>query len=119
MSQVTGPGNKFPPGLLRTPFFDVQGNISLAWQKWLQAQGQSGNSKTNFTDAEVPKGPIDGVNANFVLANAPNPVGSLQLFKNGQKLTPGIGFTLAGNTITYMVGYILQPGDVHEAFYRF
>ncbi|HLJ26559.1 MAG TPA: hypothetical protein VKY85_07600 [Candidatus Angelobacter sp.] len=114
------PGSKFPPGLLRTPFFDGAGNINLAWQKWLQTQGTTGGSTgtANFADAEIPQGTINGVNAVFTLANSPNPASSLQLYKNGQKLTQGIGFTLAGNRITYAAAYIPQPGDTHEAIYR-
>ena len=112
-------GSKFPPGLLRTPFFDGQGNINLAWQKWLQLQGASTATGTpNFADAEIPGGPINGINAAFTLANSPNPPSSLQLYKNGQKLTAGTGFTLVGSTITYASGYIPQPGDNHEAIYR-
>lgn len=113
-------GSKFPPGLLRTPFFDAQGNINLAWQKWLQSQGATTSvGMPNFADAEIPGGPINGINAVFTLVNAPNPAGSLQLYKNGQKLTAGTGFTLSGTTITYAAGYIPQPGDNHEAIYRY
>lgn len=112
-------GSKFPPGLLRTPFFDGQGNINLAWQKWLQSQGAAATTGVpTFVDAEIPGGPINGVNAVFTLANAPNPPSSLQLYKNGQKLTAGTGFSLSGASITYAAGYIPQPGDIHEAIYR-
>jgi hypothetical protein len=117
---MPSPGSKFPPGLLRTPFFDAQGNISLAWQKWLQTQGatQGTTGVPNFTDSEIPRGTIDGNNAVFTLVNAPNPGSSLQLYKNGQKLTQGTAFNLAGNIITYVTAYVPQPGDNHEAIYR-
>jgi hypothetical protein len=79
----------------------------------------------NFVDDEVPSGTIDGTNATYTLANTPNPPTSLNLFKNGQRLTEGIGFLLDDNTITYQAGYILQPasgdipGDTHIANYRY
>jgi len=81
-----------------------------------------------FVDDEVPSGVIDGSNATFTLANVPNPQTSLNLFKNGQRMTEGIGYLLSGNTITYLMLYVPQPspggsppipGDTHIACYRY
>jgi hypothetical protein len=68
-----------------------------------------------FAWSEVPAGTIDGTNATFTLEQAPNPAGSLQFFKNGSRLTLGVGYSLTGNTITYTTDYIPQPGDTHIA----
>jgi len=80
----------------------------------------SGTPAPNFADAEVPAGTIDGANATFTLAHAP--IGaSLELTRNGLTLKAGSGndFTLAGNTITFLVGAIPQAGDSLQAWYRF
>jgi hypothetical protein len=63
----------------------------------------------------IPTGTIDGSNPTFTLPNAPNPSGSLQLFKNGRKMMNLIDFTISGATITYQSGSIPQTGDVHVA----
>jgi hypothetical protein len=75
-------------------------------------------------DNEVPIGAINGTNgsdgnAQFALLNAPNPQTSLHLTKNGQEVYVGIAFTLLGNVITYLAGYIPKTGDSHRATYRF
>lgn len=53
---------------------------------------------------EVPTGVIDGVNAVFTLANAPNPSDNLDIFKAGLLQYQGIDYTLAGVTITFTAG---------------
>jgi hypothetical protein len=58
-------------------------------------------------------GTQDGVNATFTLSAAP--AGALALFKNGQKLKQGVGFTLSGATVTFLSGYIPEADDVLEA----
>jgi hypothetical protein len=68
-----------------------------------------------FVFDEVPAGTIDGFNAVFNLSEAPNPPESLQFYKNGGRLTEGIGFTLSGTEITYETDYIPGPGDTHIA----
>lgn len=71
-----------------------------------------------FADAEVPTGTMDGSNATFALAFAPNPVGSLQLFKNGTLLTATRDYVLSGTTLTFFGAAIPQAGDKVQAFYR-
>lgn len=87
------------------------GDVLIAWYRF------SGNS-INFSDDETPSGVIDGVNAAFGLANAPNPANSLVLVKNGAILQQGIGkdYTLSGSTITMAVAP--AGGDVLLAWYR-
>lgn len=72
-------------------------------------------------DNETPGGTIDGVNATFTLANAPNPSGSLilvQRFASGGSavLLQGTDYTLSSATIT-----MTSPpatGDALAAWYR-
>lgn len=71
----------------------------------------------NFVGEEIPAGAIDGVNNTFNLAFAPV-AGSLFLFLNGMKMIRGTAFTLAGNVITFLAGWIPQVGDSLEAYYR-
>lgn len=58
-------------------------------------------------------GTQDGVNATFTLSAAP--AGTLALFKNGQKLKQGTAFTLSGNVVTFLPGYIPAADDILEA----
>lgn len=57
----------------------------------------SGGSTTNFVDSEI----VAGSGTSWTLANIPV-TGSVHLYANGQRLTPGIGqdYTIAGAAIT-------------------
>lgn len=74
----------------------------------------------NFVDNVIPTGTQDGTNLIFTLPSAPNPAGSLTLFKSGQKLKPGAGndYTLTGATITFTAGNAPIASDQLEASYR-
>lgn len=64
----------------------------------LYAQGIASSSLTVF--AQTPSGTINGINASFTFSVSP----TLLFFTyNGQLLTPGVGYTLAGNTVTLTV----------------
>jgi hypothetical protein len=80
--------------------------------------GPCGGGGPQFVDLEVLGGVIDGVNATFTLANAPNPATSLILFRNGMVQQSGVDYTLNGSTVQYMAGGIPQPGDTLTAWYR-
>jgi hypothetical protein len=73
-----------------------------------------------FADAELPAGMIDGKNAAFTLAHAPQGA-SLQLVRNGLTLLAGAAndYTLAGVAITFSAGAVPQAGDNLQAWYRF
>jgi hypothetical protein len=73
----------------------------------------AGASPLSFTYGEVPGGAIDGVNAVFTLAAAPNPAGSLTLYQN---IALATGYTQAGNTITFTNPPAV--GDILMAVYR-
>jgi len=80
--------------------------------------GPCGGAGPQFVDGEVPGGVIDGTNANFTLANTPNPTTSLVLFRNGVVQNPGQDYTLNGSTVQFLAGAIPQPGDALTAWYR-
>lgn len=73
---------------------------------------------TTFVDNETPSGTIDGVNDTYQLDHTPAPQTSLMLYKNGQLLIPGTAFSLSGQTITILAGYIPSTGDELRASYR-
>ena len=75
-------------------------------------------SATNFTDNETPGGAINGVNLTFTLASAPNPAGSLRLFRNGLLMDPGGDYTLSGSSITFIAVSTPRTGDSLAAYYR-
>jgi len=73
----------------------------------------------SYVDAEVPGGSTDGTNTVFTLSNAPSPVGSLSLFRNGLFQRQGVDYSVSGSTITFFLGSIPQSGDILAASYRF
>lgn len=74
---------------------------------------------SNFVTREVPSGAINGVNANFNLANTPL-AGSEEVFVNGVLQNPGAGndYTISSVLITFLSGAIPQTGDVVVVNYR-
>ncbi len=71
-----------------------------------------------FVDAEPPAGTLNGVNAIFNLSQAPNPAGSLTVYRNGIRLQSGADYTASGNAITFVAGAVPQTGDVLQCSYR-
>lgn len=72
---------------------------------------------TYFVDGGTPTGTIDSANVTFTLASAPTPATSLEVFKNGGKLTLTEDYTLVGSTLTLVVAP--DPGDIIRVNYRF
>ncbi len=100
------------PAMNDCAMFDASGNV-------VSAGGSCGSVHVPvFQDAETPAGTIDGSNAVFTLAAAPNPGGSLELVKNGVMQKAGVDYTVSGNTITFTSGAIPQAGDALLAWYR-
>lgn len=85
----------------------------------VQPLPHSAEVQTRFADAEVPAGPVDGINRVFVLANAPNPPASLILIRNGLILRVGVDYVLVGQTITFIEEQTPQVGDILLAWYRY
>jgi len=81
-------------------------------------QQQVQTSFANFIDAETPSGVVDGANAAFALAEAPNPPQSLEMTVNGVVQQPGVDFLLNGVDVTFQPGAVPQGGDVLLAWYR-
>jgi hypothetical protein len=81
--------------------------------------GSGGGILPLYSDAEQPRGAVNGTNAGFTLVNVPSPLASLILFRNGLMLTAAVDYTIAGNTITFNTGAIPQPGDLLTASYRY
>lgn len=71
-----------------------------------------------FVDMETPVGTTDGNNAAFTLSQVPNPLGSLEVFRNGLRLTSGLDYTATNNSLTFASGYVPQAGDVLLCSYR-
>lgn len=69
-------------------------------------------------DNEALAGTINGVNTVFTLANAPNPGGSLAVYRNGVRLRNGADYALSSNTITFLAGAVPRTGDSLVATYR-
>lgn len=71
-----------------------------------------------FVDGEIPAGMIDGTNAVFSLAIAPNPPTSLQLDRNGLIQSRPGDFTISTRFIRFTPAAIPQVGDKLHASYR-
>ena len=71
-----------------------------------------------FIDQETPAGTVDGSNISFTLSQVPNPGGSLEVFRNGLRLTSGLDYTASNNTVTFASGDVPQIGDVLLCSYR-
>lgn len=56
----------------------------------------------HFIDDETPTGLVNGVNTDFVIGHTPNPVDSLKVFVNGQRLRLTEDYTFSGLTITFL-----------------
>lgn len=79
----------------------------------------TGSSTINFADSEVPLGAVNASNTTYTLSHPPNPVSSLHLFRNGQRLNPPGDYTLTG--VTGVIVLLIAPGvgDQIIADYRF
>jgi hypothetical protein len=83
------------------------------------SSGPCGSPQPGFKDQDVPGGVVDGSNNSFTLSAVPNPVTSLDVYRNGLLQEPGTDYTLAGsNIIQFTAGNIPQPGDTLLANYR-
>lgn len=80
--------------------------------------GPTTDGATGFVDAERPAGTMDGVNAAFVLASAPNPPESLDLSRNGLRMRQGVDYTLSTATITFLGPSVPLSRDSLVASYR-
>ena len=66
---------------------------------------------------EVPPGTMNGTNAVFQFAAVPFP-SSVQLYKNGIRLSPTVDFTISAQSIVFKAAQIPTSGDVILADYE-
>jgi hypothetical protein len=119
---VEGPA--YAPG--RTAMINTSGQLDAVVgnaSDCVHADGSTGacfdaTLLATFVDAETPSGTINGVNATFTLVNAPQPVSSLALYRNGVHQMLGSDFTLTANTIQFLAASIPQVGDSLTVSYR-
>jgi hypothetical protein len=76
------------------------------------------NNGGGFVDMETPAGLINGTNLVFTLTGTPTPESSLGLYRNGIRLSPGVDYTVSGNTITFVSGAQPMASDILRANYR-
>jgi hypothetical protein len=81
-------------------------------------EGGSGAPSIDYVDGEIPQGAIDGSNATFNLANAPDPGAGLMLYRNGLLQKQGLDYTLSGSVVTFTGPSVPVGGDLLLAFYR-
>jgi hypothetical protein len=82
------------------------------------SSGPCGAELPQFIDAETPAGLVDGYNAAFKLSAAPDPPGSLTVYRNGMFQKSGVDYTTAGSTLTFVPAATPQPGDILVAGFR-
>lgn len=75
-------------------------------------------SGISFVDSESPAGAVDGSNTVFTLAQTPNPIASLAVYRNGLRLRVNLDYTLNGNSVLFQTGLAPQQGDVLLCSYR-
>jgi hypothetical protein len=81
--------------------------------------GGGGGVGGAFADAEIPAGTINGTNTVFTLVHAPDPVGSLTLYRNGLRMSSGVDYSISGSTITFFIASTPSTGDQLRANYRY
>lgn len=82
------------------------------------SSGPCGSSAPSFVDGDAPSGIVDGANPSFIVTAAPDPVGSLSVYRNGLLQKLGSDYTFSGRTIQFVTEAIPQPGDTLLASYR-
>jgi len=71
-----------------------------------------------FVDQETPSGAINGVNTVFTLSQTPSPSSSVEVYRNGLRLTPGVDYTLSGSVVTFVTAFVPQTSDTLLCSYR-
>jgi hypothetical protein len=82
------------------------------------SSGPCGSAAASFVDGDAPAGIVDGANPSFLVTSAPDPVGSLAVYRNGLLQKLGSDYTFSGRTIQFVEAAIPQPGDTLLASYR-
>lgn len=115
---VKGPGYSNSRAAIINDTGQIEGAVGSATD-CVHVDGSTGTCGGGvFVDQESPGGVVDGANVTFTLANAPTPVLSLHLFRNGILQKAGFDYTLSGSTITFVFAATPQPADTILAAYR-
>jgi hypothetical protein len=77
-----------------------------------------GGGAPAFVDGDSPAGIVDGANPSFVVSAAPDPVSSLEVYRNGLRQKLGLDYNFSGRTIQFVPAAVPQPGDTLLASYR-
>jgi hypothetical protein len=80
--------------------------------------GPCGDPSITFVDGESLAGIVDGSNTSFGLSDAPSPVSSLAVYRNGMLQKTGQDYSLSGTTVQFVAAATPQPGDTLLASYR-
>lgn len=128
LNQITvppGPGNyvlmAVPSGITKTVRWVRTDDATLIYDTAtgiLRATGTASSVPIGFVDQIPLSGVLDGVNAVFALPTAPNPASSLKITRNGLALKTGVDYTLAGSSVTFLLGAVPEAGAVLLASYR-
>lgn len=119
-SQLPNPGAASLGGVQSKDCTGTGHILKIGTDGTVTCSADAGGAVPNFADNETPSGSIDGTNAAFTLAHTPSPVGSLQLYKNGQlMIAGGADYTLVTATATFVAGAKPKTGDVLIASYRY
>jgi hypothetical protein len=82
--------------------------------------GGGGGVSYVYSDNETPGGGfVDGSNVNFTLLNAPSPIASLYVYRNGVLQTVGVDYTITGTALRFYSSSTPQTGDILTATYRY
>ncbi len=93
-------------------------SLSSQMSSMALSSGIAGSTNSSFIDAEVPGGAMNGANSTYTLAQTPNPVNSVAVYRNGLLQSPGVDYSLSGSTVTFMPTSIPRATDVVTAYYR-
>lgn len=80
--------------------------------------GPCGSNAPSFVDGDIPSGIVDGANPSFSISAAPDPVASLEVYRNGLRQKLGLDYTFSGLTMQFVAEAVPQPGDTLLASYR-
>ncbi len=80
--------------------------------------GPCGSTPPSFVDGDAPAGIVDGANPSFTISAAPEPAGSLAVYRNGLLQKLDSDYTFTGRTIQFVEAAVPQPGDTLLASYR-
>ena len=98
---------------------DRAGNLAMSSDKTFTTRSDVVVGAVQFVDGEIPVGAVDGKNVIFTLANEPNPMASLKVYRNGLRLRIDVDYVVEKNVITFLQMAIPQLEDLLLVDYRY